>query len=173
MLIRRPPSVRLPTAEELLSMHPFLESLPQNVKAALISSARQLTKLRGSRLLKKGLPANGVWLIVAGSVIQVEKKSLVSCLFASQLSNFLQENGESSKGDDFDDEDTAGEAARASCIGLYEVLRGIQFLTSVRTVTAANCFFLDKSALLAAFRESEETADAMWKVELLSLSLWL
>ncbi|XP_054823736.1 sodium/hydrogen exchanger 8-like isoform X4 [Prosopis cineraria] len=64
-LVRTPLLLKFP---EKNSIHPMLGSLPSSVHEPLSSNSREMMKLRGLTVYKKGSKADGIWLMSSGVV---------------------------------------------------------------------------------------------------------
>lgn len=67
-LLRKPPVVEMPLAEETLQNQPFIGALPDPVQEVLLDVAKEHMRVQGTILYREDMKASGIWLIANGVV---------------------------------------------------------------------------------------------------------
>ena len=67
-LLRKPPVVEMPSAEETLQNQPFIGALPEPVQEMLLDAAKEHMKVQSSAIYGEGGKPDGIWLIANGVV---------------------------------------------------------------------------------------------------------
>ena len=80
-LLRNPPLVHVPEAEETLKNQPLIGALPDAVQRSLLESAKEFMKLRDSALYKEEVRPDGIWIIANGVVKVFLELGYVSPLY--------------------------------------------------------------------------------------------
>ncbi|XP_054823733.1 sodium/hydrogen exchanger 8-like isoform X1 [Prosopis cineraria] len=134
-LVRTPLLLKFP---EKNSIHPMLGSLPSSVHEPLSSNSREMMKLRGLTVYKKGSKADGIWLMSSG-VVKSE-------------SNIIRNKNS------FCPTFTHG-----STLGLYEVLTGRPYICDVITDSVVLCFFLEDDKILSCLKSDSSVEYFLWQ----------
>ncbi|XP_078441108.1 sodium proton exchanger, putative (NHX7) (SOS1) isoform X2 [Wolffia australiana] len=123
-LLRKPPLVKMPRAEEMLSTHPLFGALPSTIRSPLQSSTKELIKTRGLILYKEGSKPNGVWLVSNGIIKWASKVLGTRHSLHPMFSH-------------------------GSTLGLYEVLTGKPYLCDMVSDSVVRCFFIEAAKILS------------------------
>ncbi|KAL8157683.1 sodium/hydrogen exchanger 8-like isoform X2 [Apium graveolens] len=137
-LLRNPPLVKIPKAQDLVSVNPLLGALPPTMCERLLGSTKLALKLRGSTLYKEGTNPNGIWIILNG-VVEWASKSIKNK--HSLHPTFIQ----------------------GSFLGLYEVVNGRPYICDMITDSIVLCFFIEAEKILALLSSDPAIEDFFWK----------
>ncbi|XP_043695377.1 sodium/hydrogen exchanger 8 isoform X2 [Telopea speciosissima] len=138
-LLRNPPLVKMPKANDLLGIHPFLGALPPKARESLVGSTKEMKlKLRGVSLYKEGSKTNGIWLISNG-VVKWE---------SNNLRNKHSLHPRFSHG---------------STLGLYEVLVEKPYICDMIADSVLQCFFIETERILSVLRSDPAVEDFLWQ----------
>lgn len=67
-LLRDPPIVEMPSAEQTLQNQPFIGAMPTSVQKPLLDVSKEYMKLQGSVIYREDMKSDGIWLITNGVV---------------------------------------------------------------------------------------------------------
>ncbi|CAA7400804.1 unnamed protein product [Spirodela intermedia] len=137
-LLRKPPLVKMPKAEELLGTHPLLGALPSTVRSPLRCSTKEVIKIRGMTLYKEGSKSSGVWLLSNGVVKWI----------SNGLSNRHSLHPTFSHG---------------STLGLYEVLTGKPYICDMVADSVVRCFYIEGEKILSLLRSDPAVETFLWQ----------
>ncbi|KAJ4960786.1 hypothetical protein NE237_020696 [Protea cynaroides] len=137
-LLRNPPLVKMPKANNLSALHPLLGALPPVACEPLLGSTKEIMKLRGIVLYKEGSKSNGLWLISNG-VVKWESKSL---------------RNKHSLHPTF---------SHGSTLGLYEVLVGKPYICNMITDSMVHCIFIEAEKILSVLTSDPGVEDFLWQ----------
>ncbi|GLJ39011.1 hypothetical protein SUGI_0795200 [Cryptomeria japonica] len=137
-LLRKPPSVQMPSVREILSSHPFLGALPSFISEPLGNAAKEFMKLRGNILYEEGSKPDGIWLIANG-VVRWKSKSIAE----RHLLHPTFSHG--------------------STLGLYEALTGKTHMCDLIADSVVHCFFIETEKILSALRLTPDIEDFFWQ----------
>jgi hypothetical protein len=80
-LLRKPPLVEMPSAEETLQNQPFIGALPARVQKMLLTVAKEHMRVQGTTIYREHGKPDGIWLIANGVVkVSSSHDLLMSCL---------------------------------------------------------------------------------------------
>eukprot|EP00249_Psilotum_nudum_P020794 c27850_g1_i1 orf=499-4035(-) len=144
-LLRNPPLVKMPTADETLNNQPFLGALPDEIHKPLANGAKEFMKLRESLLYKDNSKPDGIWLIANGVVKWSNTTSACQHLLHPTFSH-------------------------GSTLGLYEVLTGKPHLCDLVADSMVHCFFIEASKILAALRSTPHVEGFFWQESALAVT---
>ncbi|KAF3430996.1 hypothetical protein FNV43_RR25726 [Rhamnella rubrinervis] len=137
-LLRNPPLVKLPKANDMISVHPLMGALPSSVREPLQVSTKETMKLRGVTLYREGSKPNGIWLISNGVVKWMSKS----------IKNKHSLHPTFSHG---------------STLGLYEVLTGKPYVCDMIADSVVLCFYVENNKILSALRSDPSVEDFLWQ----------
>jgi hypothetical protein len=138
-LLRNPPLVEMPTAEETLMRQPFIGAQPASIRENLATAAKEFMKLRDSILYKEDAKPDGIWLIANGVVKWSNKASNGHRLLHPTFSY-------------------------GSTLGLYETLTGKPFLCNIVAESVVHCFYIDRAKILSITLIHPELENFLWQV---------
>ncbi|XP_024361415.1 sodium/hydrogen exchanger 8 isoform X2 [Physcomitrium patens] len=144
-LLRDPPIVEMPSAEQTLQNQPFIGAMPTSVQKPLLDVSKEYMKLQGSVIYREDMKSDGIWLITNG-VVKWSKKAVGGQRLRQPTFSF------------------------GSTLGLYEVLTGKPYLCDVVADSVVHCFFVERSRILFIQKERADLEDFLWQESALAVA---
>lgn len=137
-LLKSPPSVKIPTPRDVLTIHPLLGNLSPAIQSDLECSADSILKTPGCTLYTKGSKLTSVWLIGNGSVRSKRSPFPIHCPVDSTY-------------------------RQGSVLGLYEALVGKPYLCDMVTDYVAFCIEIKLESIISVLACGNGVEELLWK----------
>uniref|UniRef100_A0A7N0T9D4 Cyclic nucleotide-binding domain-containing protein n=1 Tax=Kalanchoe fedtschenkoi TaxID=63787 RepID=A0A7N0T9D4_KALFE len=144
-LSRRPPSLEIPEARDVINLHHLLGTLTSRVRKNLESSMRPSIVPCHTLLCGKGCMPNGIWLIQNG-VVKCDAK-----ISPNKNSSHLT-------------------LSQGTIVGLYEVLAQNPCIYDVSTDTVVFCYLIEAKKFLSVLGTNLGVEELFWKESLFVIS---